>query len=138
MNKTGTITGIVHKSSYPSVDKQNNNQPFTMNVYTVDFADLKNTNYFAPKLYFKEGDEVQYQYNQADNKVSKMKKLNSKPYYNNSYNKTQEQAQQNNVTTEERIRHSVAFKGAIDLAASGVIKLDEVEQFTNQYYNFLK
>ena len=30
----------------------------------------------------------------------------------------------------DRIRFQVAFKGAIELAASGKIKLDEVEQFT--------
>jgi hypothetical protein len=38
----------------------------------------------------------------------------------------------------DRIRYQVAFKGAIELAASGKIKLDEVEQFTNQFNDLLK
>ena len=38
----------------------------------------------------------------------------------------------------DRIRFQVAFKGAIELAASGKIKLDEVEQFTNQFNDLLK
>lgn len=36
------------------------------------------------------------------------------------------------------IRYQVAFKGAIELAASGKIKLDEIEDFTNQFNNLLK
>ncbi len=52
------------------------------------------------------------------------------------YNKDQQQ--NNNPKNADSIKHAVAFKGAIELAAAGVIKLDEVEQFTNQYYNFLK
>ena len=38
----------------------------------------------------------------------------------------------------DRIRFQVAFKVAIELAASGKIKLDEVEQFTNQFNDLLK
>ena len=38
----------------------------------------------------------------------------------------------------DRIRFQVAFIGAIELAASGKIKLDEVEQFTNQFNDLLK
>jgi len=38
----------------------------------------------------------------------------------------------------DRIRFQVAFKGAIELAASGKIKLDEIEEFTNQFNNLLK
>jgi len=38
----------------------------------------------------------------------------------------------------DRIRFQVAFKGAIELAASGKIKLDEIEQFTNEFNELLK
>ena len=43
-----------------------------------------------------------------------------------------------NNDINDRIRFQVAFKGAIELAASGKIKLDEVEQFTNQFNDLLK
>ena len=52
---------------------------------------------------------------------------NKSPNYTNSKN-----------DTNEEIRFSVAFKGAIELAASGKIGIDEVEKFTIMYDEFLK
>lgn len=43
-----------------------------------------------------------------------------------------------NNDTHSSILRQVAFKGAIELASSGKIKLDEVEQFTNQFNDILK
>ena len=40
--------------------------------------------------------------------------------------------------TNEEIRFSVAFKGAIELAAGGKIGIDEVEKYTVMYDEFLK
>jgi hypothetical protein len=43
-----------------------------------------------------------------------------------------------NNDAKEDIRFSVAFKGAIELAAGKVIGVDEVEKFTVMYDEFLK
>jgi len=52
---------------------------------------------------------------------------NSKPSYSN-----------NNNDVQNDIRFSVAFKGAVELAAGGVISVDEIEQYTLKYDEFLK
>jgi hypothetical protein len=58
---------------------------------------------------------------------SKFNNTTAAPSYSNTKNDVQDD-----------IRFSVAFKGAIELAAGGVISVDEVEQYTTKYDEFLK
>jgi len=51
---------------------------------------------------------------------------------------TQEKTYTRDNDTHNSILRQVAFKGAIELASTGKIKLDEVEQFTNQFNDILK
>ena len=51
---------------------------------------------------------------------------------------TQEKTYTRDNDTHNSILRQVAFKGAIELATSGKIKLDEIEEFTNQFNNLLK
>jgi hypothetical protein len=51
---------------------------------------------------------------------------------------TQEKTYTRDNDTHNSILRQVAFKGAIELATSGKIKIDEVEEFTNQFNQILK
>ena len=85
------------------------------------------------KTYEQVGDEVEYTISPkgtvkiAFKGESKFNNNTSSPSYSN-----------NKTDTNTEIRFSVAFKGAIELAAGGVISVGEVEQYTLKYDEFLK
>jgi len=69
------------------------------------------------------GDVIDYEVTNEEYGTAKLLYIQDKPR-DNDINNT--------------IRFQVAFKGAIELAASGKIKLDEIEQFTNEFNELLK
>ena len=85
------------------------------------------------KTYEQVGDEVEYTISPkgtvkiAFKGESNFNNTTTKPSYSNNKNDVQDD-----------IRFSVAFKGAVELAAGGVISVDEVESFTLKYDEFLK
>ena len=107
-----------------------------MYIFTIEFenGDLGKLYKRKDKTYEQVGDEVEYTLSpkgtvkiafKGESKFSDNN--NSKPSYSN-----------NNNDVQNDIRFSVAFKGAVELAAGGVISVDEVEKFTLKYDEFLK
>ena len=107
-----------------------------MYIFTIEFenGDLGKLYKRKDKTYEQVGDEVEYTLSpkgtvkiafKGESKFSDNN--NSKPSYSN-----------NNNDVQNDIRFSVAFKGAVELAAGGVISVDEIEQYTLKYDEFLK
>ena len=106
-----------------------------MFIFTICFenGDIGKLYKRKDKTYEQVGDEVEYTLSPkgtvkiAFKGESKFNDNNNKQSYFN-----------NNNDAREDIRFSVAFKGAIELAAGGKIGIDEVEKFTVMYDEFLK
>jgi len=106
-----------------------------MYIFTIVFenGDIGKMYKKKDKTYESVGDEVEYTISPkgtvkiAFKGESKFNNNASSSSYSNS-----------NDDTKNDIRFSVAFKGAIELAAGGVIGVDEVEKFTVMYDEFLK
>ena len=106
-----------------------------MFIFTICFenGDIGKLYKRKDKTYEQVGDEVEYTLSPkgtvkiAFKGESKFNDNNNKPSYSN-----------NNNDVQNDIRFSVAFKGAVELAAGGVISVDEVEQYTLKYDEFLK
>jgi hypothetical protein len=75
------------------------------------------------------GREVEYEFTDGD--YPKVK-----PYYANPMSKSN--YSNNNQDTRDEIRFSVAFKGAIDLASSGKINVEDIRAVTISFNDFLK
>jgi hypothetical protein len=71
----------------------------------------------------KVGDEIQFEVTNAEYNTAKLVKP--------------QQEFKKDRSTNESILRQVAFKGAIELAGKGVIKLDEIEKFTNDFNTLL-
>ena len=105
-----------------------------MFIFTIVFenGDIGKMYKKKDKTYEQVGDEVEYTISPKGT-VKIAFKGESK------FNNTSSPSYSNTKTdTNTEIRFSVAFKGAIELAAGGVIGVDEVEKFTLQYDEFLK
>tara|TARA_R100001443_G_scaffold10041_1_gene19601 strand:- start:24 stop:431 length:408 start_codon:yes stop_codon:yes gene_type:complete len=106
-----------------------------MFIFTICFenGDIGKLYKRKDKTYESIGDEVEYTISPKNTvKIafkgeSKFNNTTAAPSYSNTKNDVQDD-----------IRFSVAFKGAIELAAGGVISVDEVEQYTTKYDEFLK
>ena len=106
-----------------------------MFIFTICFenGDIGKLYKRKDKTYEQVGDEVEYTLSPkgtvkiAFKGESKFNDNNNKPSYSN-----------NNNDVQNDIRFSVAFKGAVELAAGGVISVDEIEQYTLKYDEFLK
>jgi hypothetical protein len=106
-----------------------------MFIFTICFenGDIGKLYKRKDKTYEGVGDEVEYTISPKNTvKIafkgeSKFNNTTAAPSYSNTKNDVQDD-----------IRFSVAFKGAIELAAGGVISVDEVEQYTTKYDEFLK
>tara|TARA_R100001443_G_scaffold22130_1_gene34321 strand:- start:30 stop:437 length:408 start_codon:yes stop_codon:yes gene_type:complete len=106
-----------------------------MFIFTIVFenGDVGKMYKKKDKTYEQVGDEVEYTISPkgtvkiAFKGESKFNNNTSSPSYSN-----------NKTDTNTEIRFSVAFKGAIELAAGGVISVGEVEQYTLKYDEFLK
>lgn len=105
-----------------------------MYVFTIAFENGDIGKMYKKKkdIYEKVGQEMEYTIDHK-NKVKAVFKGeskfndNNKPSYSN-----------NNSDAKDDIRFSVAFKGAIELASAGKISIDDVEQYTLKWDEFLK
>ena len=124
----------IKKSKITEINLQN--EKFNdMYIFTIEFenGDIGKLYKRKDKTYESVGDEVEYTISPKNTvKIafkgeSKFNNTTAAPSYSNTKNDVQDD-----------IRFSVAFKGAIELAAGGVISVDEVEKFTLKYDEFLK
>ena len=124
----------IKKSKITEINLQN--EKFNdMYIFTIEFenGDIGKLYKRKDKTYESVGDEVEYTISPKNTvKIafkgeSKFNNTTAAPSYSNTKNDVQDD-----------IRFSVAFKGAVELAAGGVISVGEVEQFTLKYDEFLK
>jgi hypothetical protein len=106
-----------------------------MYVFTIAFenGDIGKMYKKKKEIYEKVGQEMEYTIDHK-NKVKAVFKGESK--FNNTTSTSS--YSNSNDETKNDIRFSVAFKGAIELAAGGVISVDEVENYTLKWDEFLK
>ena len=107
-----------------------------MFIFTIVFenGDIGKMYKKKDKTYEQVGDEVEYTISPKGTVKIAFKgesKFNNNTTSTSSYSNTK-------TDTNAEIRFSVAFKGAIELAAGGKIGIDEVEKFTVMYDEFLK
>jgi hypothetical protein len=106
-----------------------------MFIFTIVFenGDIGKLYKKKDKTYEQVGDEVEYTLSPkgtvkiAFKGESKFEDNTPKPKYSTP-----------KVNVNDEIRFNVAFKGAIELAAGGVISINEVEEYTLKYDEFLK
>ncbi len=106
-----------------------------MFIFTIVFenGDIGKLYKRKDKTYEQVGDEVEYT---ISSKGTVKIAFKGESKFNNTSTKTSYPNNTNDA--KEDIRFSVAFKGAIELAAGGKIGIDEVEKFTVMYDEFLK
>ncbi len=101
----------------------------TYNKYQVSLANGNSYNFLAIGEFKKKvGDEIEYEV--KDEKYMNAKLIQPKPQFNHNYSNRSDD-------THQSILRQVAFKGAIELCSNGKIKLDEVSDFTNEFYNLI-
>ena len=124
----------IKKSKITEINLQN--EKFNdMYIFTIEFenGDIGKLYKRKDKTYESVGDEVEYTISPKNTvKIafkgeSKFNNTTTTPSYSNTKNDVQDD-----------IRFSVAFKGAVELAAGGVISVGEVEEYTLKYDEFLK
>ena len=106
-----------------------------MFIFTIVFenGDIGKLYKKKDKTYEQVGDEVEYTLSPkgtvkiAFKGESKFEDNTPKPKYSTP-----------KVNVNDEIRFNVAFKGAVELAAGGVISVNEVEEYTLKYDEFLK
>lgn len=93
--------------------------------FKFTFADDKQYTFGfqSPECRYKIGDEIEYEVVNEEYKNAKV--IYEKP--NNM--------RQVNFDTNRSILRQVAFKGAIELATSGLIKVDQIKASTDYFYN---
>lgn len=139
MKQTGTITKINQTGEYPTKDRETK-QPITMKIYSIDFKHLQNTTYYNPHdLKVQVGDFVEFEYNQADKKVSAIKKI-VQPMHGNY--KPDTNTQKNNyVTAEDRKQNEISFANKLNVVAQlysgkgNEISLDELHDKAVYLFN---
>ena len=131
----------IKKSKITELNLQN--EKFNdMYIFTIVFenGDIGKLYKKKDKTYEQVGDEVEYTISpkgsvkiafkgesKFDNNTSKPDYSTSKPKYSTP-----------KINVNDEIRFNVAFKGAIELAAGGVISVNEVEEYTLKWDEFLK
>lgn len=101
----------------------------TYNKYQVSLANGNSYNFLAIGDFKKKvGDEIEYEV--KDEKYMNAKLIQPKPQFTPNYSNRSDD-------THQSILRQVAFKGAIELCSNGKIKLDEVSNFTNEFYNLI-
>lgn len=104
----------------------------TFNKYQVSLANGNSYSFLAKGEFKKKvGEEIEYEITNKEYNTAKI--VYPKPQ--NSY------TPQNNskpLDTHNSILRQVAFKGAIELASSGKINIQEIEEFTNTFNQILK
>ena len=124
----------IKKSKITELNLQN--EKFNdMYIFTIVFenGDIGKMYKKKDKTYEQVGDEVEYTISPKGT-VKIAFKGESK--FNNNTSSSNYSNTKTDTNTE--IRFSVAFKGAVELAAGGVISVDEIENYTLKYDEFLK
>jgi hypothetical protein len=114
--------------------------PFGDGILTYKMKTSKHEGFlYTPKLNLEVGDEISYEYlplpKSSGYKFYKPKKVGM---YNNYKKDTSTQSVSKPLDTHNSILRQVAFKGAIELASSGKINIQEIEEFTNTFNQILK
>lgn len=93
--------------------------------FKVTFADDRQYTFGSktPEFKFKIGEEIEYEVVNEEYK-------NAKVIYEKPSN-----MRQVNFDTNRSILRQVAFKGAIELAANGLIKVDQIQTSTDYFFN---
>jgi len=119
-------------------DKTYTYQNIVFRKYNIKLSSLANVVMYSfpddKDLTFKKDDTISFEYNQEDNKISKIKKI-EKPMYNN-YNKEKPEYSVR-LDTGRSILLQVAFKEASQAFITGKITQEEVEQLTNKYFKII-
>ena len=111
MKETGTITKINQTGQYPTKDRDTK-QPITMKIYSIDFKHLQNTTYYNPHdLKVQVGDFVEFEYNQADKKVSGIKKI-VQPMHGNYKPNNFEKESEHYISPTEFRDNNIFFQSA--------------------------
>jgi hypothetical protein len=113
--------------------------PFGDGILTYKMKTSKHEGFlYTPKLNLQNGDEISYDYLQQKNQEYKFAKVKKVGMYNNYKKDTNTQTYNKPQDTHNSILRQVAFKGAIELASSSKINIQEIEEFTNTFNKILK
>jgi hypothetical protein len=114
-------------------------EPFGDNMLTYKMKTSKHEGFlYTPKLNIQKGDEINYDYYKQKDQHYKFTKVKKVGMYNNYKKDTSTQSVSKPLDTHNSILRQVAFKGAIELASSGKINIQEIEEFTNTFNQILK
>jgi hypothetical protein len=114
-------------------------EPFGDNMLTYKMKTSKHEGFlYTPKLNIQKGDEINYDYYKQKDQYYKFAKVKKVGMYNNYKKDTSTQSVSKPLDTHNSILRQVAFKGAIELASSGKINIQEIEEFTNTFNQILK
>ncbi len=103
----------------------------TFNKYQVSLANGNSYGFLAKGEFKKKiGDEIEYQITSEQYSTAKL--VYPKPQTSNTQTYTKP------LDTHNSILRQVAFKGAIELASSGKINIEEIEEFTKTFNQILK
>ena len=104
----------------------------TFNKYQVSLANGNSYGFLAKGEFKKKvGEEIEYEVTNKEYSTAKL--IYPKPQNNFST-----QSVSKPLDTHSSILRQVAFKGAIELASSGKINIQEIEEFTNTFNKILK
>jgi len=114
-------------------------EPFGDGMLTYKMKTSKHEGFlYTPKLNIQKGDEINYDYYKQKDQHYKFTKVKKVGMYNNYKKDTSTQSVSKPLDTHNSILRQVAFKGAIELASSGKINIQEIEEFTNTFNQILK
>jgi hypothetical protein len=114
-------------------------EPFGDGMLTYKMKTSKHEGFlYTPKLNIQKGDEINYDYYKQKDQYYKFAKVKKVGMYNNYKKDTSTQSVSKPLDTHSSILRQVAFKGAIELASSGKINIQEIEEFTNTFNQILK
>ena len=104
----------------------------TFNKYQVSLANGNSYGFLAKGEFKKKiGDEIEYQITSEQYSTAKLVYPKPQDSYTPKNNSKP-------LDTHNSILRQVAFKGAIELASSGKINIQEIEEFTNTFNKILK
>ena len=139
MKETGTITKINQTGQYPTKDRDTK-QPITMKIYSIDFKHLQNTTYYNPHdLKVQVGDFVEFEYNQADKKVSAINIIDDLLFW--TYKPQTTTNKESYVTADQQRQNEINFGNRLNVVATlysgqgDKISLDELYEKAVYLFN---
>jgi len=122
------------KSKITHIDPKGtwSNTSGTFNKYQVSLANGNSYSFLARGEFKKKvGQEIEYEVTNEQYNTAKI-------VYPKPQNNLNTQSVSKPLDTHNSILRQVAFKGAIELASSGKINIQEIEEFTNTFNQILK